>query len=71
MSTTTKARAAKPKPQVTYLPPQNPEMVKLGSAELIAHGEKGEKQAIEAGLELLRRKRNTAIRKAAEQAKAA
>lgn len=64
------ATATKPKlkTQVTYLPPQNPEMVKLGSSELIAYGEKGEKQAIEAGLEFLRRKRNAAIRKAQQEA---
>lgn len=63
-------RTTKPAPVVTWLPPVNPDMQKLGTLDLIAHGEKGEQESIAAGLELLRRKGNTQRRKAAE-AKAA
>lgn len=58
----------KPAPVVTYLPPQDPAMVKLGSAELIAYGEKGERESIQAGLEFLRRQRNKAARRAEKEA---
>lgn len=63
-------KTTKPKGKVTYLPPVNPAMQALGTIALVAHGELGEKQSIEAGLELLRRKGNNLRRKAAE-AKAA
>lgn len=48
----------------TYLPPVNPDMQKLSALELVSYGEKGEKQSIEAGLEMLRRKRNRVLAKA-------
>lgn len=54
---------SKPKTTVTYLPPVDPAMQKLSALELVAFGETGEKPAIAAGLELLRRKRNRIIAK--------
>lgn len=62
--------AGKTSPKITWLPPAVPEMQKMGTVELVAYGEKGEKESIAAGLELLRRKGNNLRRKAAE-AKAA
>jgi len=62
--------SSKPTPVVTWLPPADPAMQKMGTLELVAFAEKGEKESIAAGLEILRRKGNSLRRKAAE-AKAA
>ena len=57
--------------QVTYLPPVNPQMQAMGTEALVAHGELGHEQSVEAGLEMLRRKGNTLRRKRAAEAQAA
>lgn len=43
---------------VTYVPPANPAMMGMSREALVLHGRKSEKQAIEAGLEILRRADN-------------
>lgn len=64
-----KKPAAKKQPsKFTYLPPVDPAMQKMGSVELLAHSEKGEAQCISAALEMLRRKRNRALKSAQAQA---
>jgi hypothetical protein len=55
---------------VVYIPTQDPAMQGMSSAQLIEYAEQGEKQCAQAGVEMLRRKRNRMIAKAAE-AKAA
>lgn len=72
MTTTVKKPQAS-KTQVKWLPPTQAtrqDLLALGTAGLVAYGEKGEAQWLEAGAELLRRQRNKQIRKAAEGAKA-
>ena len=63
-------RKRKPVAKVTYLPASVAPFNSMSSEALILHGELGEAQSIEAGLEFLRRKGNTRRRKLAD-AKAA
>ena len=57
---------AKPAAHVEYVLPVVPHMLAMSSLQLIEHSKLGATQAAEAGVELLRRKKNRAEKKAAE-----